>query len=41
MEELLIIMKNTLHDYNEGEQVDLPTEVELWIEHLEGLIDGR
>ena len=43
MEELLQIMKNTMKDYENlrGTRVAicLETEVELWIEHLEGLIN--
>ncbi len=43
MEELLQIMKNTMkdHDSLRGTRVAicLETEIELWIDHLEGLVN--
>ena len=43
MEELLQIMKNTMADYESGAKVtmSLETEIELWIEHLEGLVNAN
>lgn len=43
MEELLQIMKNTMEDYESRrgtrEAICLETEIALWIEHLEGLVN--